>query len=188
MLPGDYWSTCRSTANGWAVRRFAFVAQPDSDIALPCIDRALIERIGLDFEKLSPAARSELRKAQSAGCVDLSAMIADAAVAFDMSQLRLDISVPQVAMLHKPRGYVSPELWDRGVPSATAGLQPECLSLRDVVCGHDHRSSRPVGGNQFRQLAPAPAILRRGHVRASPPLSRISPPTSLTTFLRSAAT
>ena len=121
VLPGDYLVDLQINGKWVGRASVAFVAQPDSDIALPCVDRALIERLGLDFEKLSPAARSELRKAQSAGCMDLSAMIADAAVDFDLSQLRLDLSVPQAAMLHKPRGYVSPELWDSGVPSGTLG-------------------------------------------------------------------
>jgi outer membrane usher protein len=121
VLPGDY--TVDLQINGKWVGRASvrFVAQPDSDTALPCIDRALIGRIGLDFEKLLPEARAELRKAQSGGCVELKAMIPDATVAFDLSQLRLDINVPQVAMLRKPRGYVSPELWDNGVPSGTLG-------------------------------------------------------------------
>jgi outer membrane usher protein len=121
VLPGDY--SVDVQINGKWVGRASvrFIAQPDSDIALPCIDRALIGRIGIDFEKLSPGARAQLRKAQSTGCVDLPAMIPGAAVTFDLSQLQLDINVPQVAMLRKPRGYVSPELWDSGVPSATLG-------------------------------------------------------------------
>jgi outer membrane usher protein len=121
VLPGDYMVDLQ--VNGKWVGRASvrFIAQPNSDIALPCIDRALVGRIGLDFEKLSASARDMLQKAQSAGCVDLQAMIADAAVSFDLSQLRLDISIPQVAMLHKPRGYVGPEFWDSGVPSATLG-------------------------------------------------------------------
>jgi len=121
VLPGDYVVDLQINSKWVGRASVRFTAQPNSDIALPCIDRALIGRIGLDFEKLSPAARDELRKAQSAGCINLEAMIPDAAVVFDLSQLRLDINVPQVAMLHKPRGYVSPELWDSGVPSATLG-------------------------------------------------------------------
>ena len=62
-----------------------------------------------------------MQNARSGGCVDLPAMIPDATVSFDLSQLRLDITVPQAAMLHKPRGYVGPELWDTGVTSATLG-------------------------------------------------------------------
>lgn len=121
VLPGDYLVDLQINGKWVGRASVRFIAQPDSDIAVPCIDRGLIGRIGLDFEKLSPAAREELRKAQAAGCMDLSAMIPDAAVAFDLAQLRLDINVPQIAMLRKPRGYVSPELWDSGVPSATLG-------------------------------------------------------------------
>jgi outer membrane usher protein len=121
VLPGDYMVDLQINGKWMGRASVRFIAQPNSDIALPCIDRALIERIALDFEKLSAAARATLQKAQSAGCVDLKAMIADATVSFDLSQLRLDISIPQAAMLHKPRGYVGPEFWDSGVPSATLG-------------------------------------------------------------------
>jgi outer membrane usher protein len=121
VLPGDYLVDLQINGKWVGRASVRFIAQPDSDIALPCIDRSMIVRIGLDFEKLSAAARAELQKAEAAGCVDLQGMIPDAAVTFDLSQLRLDISVPQVALLRKPRGYVGPELWDSGVPSATLG-------------------------------------------------------------------
>ncbi len=121
VLPGEYLVDLQ--INDKWVGRFSvrFIAQRDSDVALPCIDRTLIARIGLDFEHLSRSARAELQKVQSGGCADLKAIIRDASVSFDLSQLRLDISVPQAALLRKPRGYVSPELWDSGVPSATLG-------------------------------------------------------------------
>jgi outer membrane usher protein len=121
VLPGDYLVDLQ--INGKWVSRVSvrFIAQPGSDVALPCIDRELITRFGLDFEHLSPSARTELKKIESGGCVDLKAMIPDAAVSFDLSELRLDLSIPQAALLRRPRGYVSPELWDSGVPSATLG-------------------------------------------------------------------
>ncbi len=121
VLPGEYLVDLQINSKWVGRASIRFIAQPGSDIALPCIDRAIIERIGLDFERLSLSARSELRKLQSGGCVDLKAIIPHAAVSFDLSQLRLDISVPQAALLRKPRGYVSPELWDSGVTSATLG-------------------------------------------------------------------
>jgi outer membrane usher protein len=121
VLPGDYMVDVQINGKWMGRASVHFNAQPGRDIAEPCIDRALIARIGLDFEKLSPSARTMLRQAQSEGCVDLKAMVADAAVSFDLAQLRLDLSVPQAAMLLKPRGYVSPEFWDSGVPSATMG-------------------------------------------------------------------
>ncbi len=119
VLPGEY--LVDLSINGkWTGRvSVRFIAQPGSDIAAPCIDRTLIERIGLDFEALSPSARSALQKLQSRSCVDLKAIIPDATVSFDMSQLRLDITVPQAVIQHKPRGYVDPQFWDAGVPSGT---------------------------------------------------------------------
>lgn len=119
VLPGDYFVDLH--VNGKWVGRSSvrFIAQPDGDIAQPCIERTLIEQIGLDFEKLSEQARAELVKVKNGGCADLAAMVKDAAVSFDLSLLRLDLSVPQIALLRTPRGYVSPELWDSGVPSAT---------------------------------------------------------------------
>lgn len=121
VLPGDYLVDLQVNSKWIGRASVRFVAQPHSDIALPCIDHTLIGRVGLDFEKLSAPARAMLQKARSEGCVDLKAMIPGAAVSFDLSQLRLDITVPQAAMLHKPRGYVGPEFWDPGVPSATLG-------------------------------------------------------------------
>jgi outer membrane usher protein len=121
VLPGDYLVDLQVNGKWIGHASVRFVAQPNSDIALPCIERTLIGRLGLDFEKLSESARTLMHAAQSEGCVDLVAMIPDATVSFDLSQLRLDITVPQAAMLHKARGYVGPELWDTGVTSATLG-------------------------------------------------------------------
>ncbi len=121
VLPGDYLVDLEINGKWVGHASVRFVAQPNSDIAQPCIERTLLARLGLDFEKLSDSARSLLQKAHAGDCLDLTAMIPGAGVSFDLSQLRLDISVPQAAMLHTPRGYVGPELWDPGVTSATLG-------------------------------------------------------------------
>src|SRR5580698_7579801 len=63
VLPGDYTVDLQVNAK-WAGRASVrFIAQPNSDIALPCIDRPLIDRIGLNLEKLSTSAQAELRTA-----------------------------------------------------------------------------------------------------------------------------
>jgi outer membrane usher protein len=156
VLPGDY--VVDLQVNGKWVGRASvrFMAQPDSDIALPCIDRSLIVRIGLDLERLSSSARNALQKAEAAGCVDLKALIPDADVSFDLSQLRLDISVPQTAMLHKPRGYVGPEFWDSGVPSATLGYDlnayRSATSYATTTVGHmDLTAGFNLGSWHLRQ-------------------------------------
>jgi outer membrane usher protein len=121
VLPGDYLVDLHVN-DKWASRSsIRFVGQPGSDSAQPCIDRAIFDQIGLDTAKLSREALAGLPKSGSAECVDLEALVPDATVSFELSRLRFDISVPQVAMLNAPRGYVGPELWDKGVTSATLG-------------------------------------------------------------------
>ncbi|MEA5217576.1 fimbria/pilus outer membrane usher protein [Enterobacter cloacae] len=49
---------------------------------------------------------------------ELTALIPQARVEFDLSQLRLNISVPQASMDNPVGGYVDPALWDEGIPAA----------------------------------------------------------------------
>ncbi|AJW28928.1 fimbrial assembly protein [Chania multitudinisentens RB-25] len=46
---------------------------------------------------------------------DLALLIPEAKIQFDLAQLRLDISIPQVAMQPNAQGSVNPDLWDHGV-------------------------------------------------------------------------
>lgn len=82
----------------------------------PCFTRALLTTMGVDVARLD-ASGADL----AAACIDLPAIIADARARFDNGQLRLDVSVPQVAMRRDARGYVDPILWDRGITAATIG-------------------------------------------------------------------
>lgn len=46
---------------------------------------------------------------------DIGALIPDATSTLNLTQLQLDISVPQVAMSQKMRGWADPSLWDDGI-------------------------------------------------------------------------
>lgn len=116
-----------------------FIAQPGSPIALPCIDKKLIDQIGLDFDVLSEAARAEIVRIKSLGCADLTQIVNGASVQFDFSTLTLDIVIPQIALRRTPRGYISPEFWDEGVPSAT--LAYSLNSFRSVTPSRASTSS-----------------------------------------------
>uniref|UniRef100_A0A182SQJ5 Uncharacterized protein n=1 Tax=Anopheles maculatus TaxID=74869 RepID=A0A182SQJ5_9DIPT len=48
---------------------------------------------------------------------DLTTLIPEARVHFDLAQLRLDLSIPQIAMQQNARGSVDPAQWDDGVPA-----------------------------------------------------------------------
>jgi len=121
VLPGDYLVDLQ--INGKWVSRVTvrFIGQPDSDVAQPCIDRSIFDRIGVDLDKLSESSRAQLQEAGAEGCLGLGRMIEDATVSFEMSTLSLDITVPQISMMRAPRDFVGPEYWDEGVPTATMG-------------------------------------------------------------------
>lgn len=140
VLPGEYTVDLQINGQWKGHATVRFIAQPNSDIAQPCIDRTVIGLIGLDFEKLTESARAELRKARDGGCFDLAAAVPDSTVSFDLSQLRLEIDVPQADVLHRPRGYVSPEFWDRGVTSATLGYNFNAYraATPEVTTSHEH--------------------------------------------------
>lgn len=139
VLPGEYQVEVKIN-NRWNNRaNVMFIAQPGSPIALPCIDRKLIDQIGLDFDVLSEAARAEIIRIKSLGCADLSQIVNGASVQFDFSTLTLDIVIPQMALRRTPRGYISPEFWDEGVPSAT--LAYSLNSFRSVTPSRASTSS-----------------------------------------------
>ncbi|OXJ18450.1 fimbria/pilus outer membrane usher protein [Burkholderia sp. AU6039] len=105
------------TWNGRSTVRFD--AKAGETNAVPCFDRALVARLGLDDAALTDAARDELARVQVGECTDIDKLVAEARYEFDLSELRINVSIPQAALLRNPRGYVSPTLWDSGVPSAT---------------------------------------------------------------------
>ncbi|WP_240462088.1 fimbria/pilus outer membrane usher protein [Burkholderia sp. Nafp2/4-1b] len=119
VSPGDY--TVDLYLNGqWNGRTAVrFAADNGTVNAKPCFDRALVARLGLDDHALTDAGRAELARVQAGECTDVEKLVADAKYEFDMGELRLNVSIPQAALQRNPRGYVSPELWDGGVPSAT---------------------------------------------------------------------
>lgn len=87
-------------------------AQPDGSKPVVCMDHGLLERQGVDMSKLSEPLDTQ-------GCVSLGSLIQGASASFSPENQALDLSIPQAALKRNSRGYVSPELWDRGV---TAGM------------------------------------------------------------------
>ncbi|WP_175035218.1 fimbria/pilus outer membrane usher protein [Burkholderia lata] len=103
--------------NGRASVRFD--ASEGEVSARACFDHTLVARLGLDSGALTDSGHAELARVQEGGCTDVAKLVDDASYEFDMGDLRLNVSIPQAALLRNPRGYVSPELLDGGVPSAT---------------------------------------------------------------------
>lgn len=96
VTPGNY--EVELFTNGVFVERsqIRFVLGDDRRV-LPCFEQQQLERLGL---KEVPAVPAE-------DCLQPGRDLKDIQVQADMSQLRLDLSIPQSLLNHKPRGSVS---------------------------------------------------------------------------------
>lgn len=134
VAPGEY--TADISLNGKWIGRSAlrFVGAPGSDSATLCVDTPLATRIALDDAALTDAGRAELAKIRAGECGDFPLLADGASYRFDQADFRLELTVPQAALQRQPRGYVSPELWDAGIPSAT--LKYNFNTYRSSSFGH----------------------------------------------------
>lgn len=80
----------------------------------PCFTRSQLSAMGVDTQSVS-----EIDELVADTCVSLTGLIKDATTQFEVGQQRLYITVPQVFMRNRARGYIPPEQWDSGI---TAGL------------------------------------------------------------------
>ncbi|SDA36183.1 fimbria/pilus outer membrane usher protein [Sphingomonas sp. NFR15] len=114
IAPGDY--LVDLLVNDTLVGRFnvRFNAEHPGDSAQPCIDRMLLERIGLTAALMNGAAVTQA----PGGCVDLKRISPDATVNFDLGTLQLAIGLPQALLRRTARGYVAPQYWSKGIPAA----------------------------------------------------------------------
>lgn len=89
----------------------------DGGSAVVCFSRQQIARIGFDIDALP--ARDTATALLDTDCIEPAELAPDAHVDFDLSNLRVDASIPQAYLKRTARGYVDPKDWDPGV---TAGF------------------------------------------------------------------
>jgi len=115
VLPGTYTADLYLN-NTWMSRsNVRFVAVSANANATACVDHKLLDQLNLHPDKLSADVQAKLNDPKA--CVSISSLIPGASMTMDMASLRLDTSVPQAYLRQMPRGYVSPEYWDAGVPA-----------------------------------------------------------------------
>lgn len=116
VMPGQYRADVILNGQLNSRQDIRIDAQADGSNPVVCMSRGLLERQGVEMSRLSPES-SQLLDSQD--CTALGNLIPGASVSFSPENQALDLSIPQVALKRNARGYVSPELWDRGV---TAGM------------------------------------------------------------------
>lgn len=138
----------------WTGRRTVRFEGPNGR-AVPCFDQDLIAHLNLENDVFARAPESIRTRLAQKQCIALSELVESASYAFDLAELRLDIGVPQAALRRTPRGYVNPEFWDAGIPSASIAYNINTyrsgggLSNQTTYAGLD--TGVNIGSWHFRQ-------------------------------------
>ncbi|UVJ46076.1 fimbrial biogenesis outer membrane usher protein [Pseudomonas sp. LS1212] len=90
-----------------------FTSQVQEQDAMPCYDRRLLQRIGVDVKRLPAQAQGKLN--EQGTCLALIDVLALATETFDFANQRLDLSIEQLALDRSARDYIDPQQWDGGV-------------------------------------------------------------------------
>ncbi|WP_291368463.1 MULTISPECIES: fimbria/pilus outer membrane usher protein, partial [unclassified Acinetobacter] len=72
-------------------------------------------------------------------CLRIEQWIDQASYEFDTSKLRLDISIPQVAIEKNAQGYVDPSVWDRGINAGFLSYNASVYRSTDKLENHQER-------------------------------------------------
>ncbi|MEZ2904212.1 fimbria/pilus outer membrane usher protein [Acinetobacter terrestris] len=85
----------------------------DSTGLTACINPKLLLELGVDVDKIPNFSNLDVDS-----CVDLEALIPNAYSIFDFERMNLKISIPQISLSNKYKGWVSPDRWDDGINAA----------------------------------------------------------------------
>ncbi|MCO6060278.1 fimbrial biogenesis outer membrane usher protein [Pseudomonas sp. MOB-449] len=129
VLPGNYRVDLYANEILVGRRDIDFLRNPQTGIVEACLNFDLLHLLGIDMAKLMEQGKLDPEAVDT--CYDLSTLIDQAALRFDSTRLRLNASIPQIAMLRGRRGYVDPALWDHGVNAAFVNYQFNTSRNRD---------------------------------------------------------
>ncbi|TLG90794.1 fimbrial biogenesis outer membrane usher protein, partial [Pseudomonas edaphica] len=114
-------------ANGaWIGRdNVLFRAVTGKKNAEPCFTLKQLDGMAVDTSKFQLGASAD------AECRSIGEWVTDASFSFDPSDLRLDLSLPQVSLRRNARGYVDPKYWDPGINAAVLGYDFNTYQMRN---------------------------------------------------------
>lgn len=86
-----------------------------------CIKPSTLAALDINLEKLSDQAQRQIKGVKEGECLALNQLLPENSIDFDTNDQILNLNLPQVYLINRPRGYVNPEQWDQGVTAATLG-------------------------------------------------------------------
>ncbi|WP_288491574.1 fimbria/pilus outer membrane usher protein [uncultured Acinetobacter sp.] len=113
VLPGEYNVDVYVNGQWFGKRRMVFKALDSTQQnAMTCFTGMNLLEYGVKQEILSK--HGPVQKENNT-CYKIEDLVENAFYEFDNSRLRVDISIPQVALQKNAQGYVDPSVWDRGI-------------------------------------------------------------------------
>lgn len=117
IIPGNY--LVEIYLNGLKISKENIIFKEiTSQISEPCLYSETLKKINFKLERIPSNFAEDL---SSNECIDLKKKIPDTKIDFDSNELKLEITIPQLYLNDDPRGYVNPELWDKGISAGYIG-------------------------------------------------------------------
>lgn len=136
VLPGEY-NVDVYVNNQWlGKRRLIFKAIEKAKNAVTCFTEPQLLEYGVKKDILA------LHTAQQANnCLRIEQWIENSFYEFDTSRLRVDISIPQIALQQNAQGYIDPSSWDRGINAGFLSYSGSAYKIFNHANGHSETSN-----------------------------------------------
>ena len=108
--PGKY--LLDTYLNGESIGTEEIRAIQTGDGVKTCFPCHLLKKIPLKKERLAAEKRQLIQQEQR--CVSFAELFDHGEARLNTADLRLDITLPQADLIRQPRGYVDPEIWQKG--------------------------------------------------------------------------
>jgi len=112
--PGTYRVDIELNGEYMTSRDITFVTGASGEVLIPCLSHSLLESLGVKKEAFATVDANV-----ADNCVPLADQLPNSSTEFDVGQLRLSLSIPQIYVSTMARGYIAPDLWEDGI---NAGL------------------------------------------------------------------
>ncbi|WP_249215809.1 fimbrial biogenesis usher protein [Citrobacter sp. JGM124] len=139
--PGTYRVDIEMNGEYITSRDITFEAGASGEGLIPCLSPSLLESFGVKKEAFSTTTETNVEER----CVALSTMLPNSSTEFDVGQLRLTLSIPQIYVSSMARGYISPDLWEDGI---NAGIVNYSFSGNNI----NSKNNRSSGNSNYAYL------------------------------------
>ncbi|MFA0001364.1 fimbria/pilus outer membrane usher protein [Vibrio lentus] len=115
IQPGEYMSSLYINER-YVINTKVAVSTDEKNTSVVCVTKAMLDYVHFEEATLPESFLSE--RSQPGDCVDLETYLPGSSIGYDLSESRLNISVPQIYLAREARGATDPKYWDAGVNAA----------------------------------------------------------------------